>query len=461
MPFITTDNPSVILKQIKDLQQFLSSCANIESVDATTVINMENDICTLKKEYVLKMHIYKDGKPRKINMPGDIKGISRWNTRVPGKKKIEASTERLLFEKLFIFYNGSLEDLSFFNLFKQALEIKELEKGFSTARRYQNTFNSYIDDSFAKHDIRNIDQNFIHIYILNLINNSFENRNIPTWNEIKSLRSCLNLTFTYALFKGYISYNPLINMDIAFNTYESICNKAHINDSTFNNLPMYEEQICALTNEIYSRINGKFKDIFYGNGYAFLLSKETGMRSGELVSLKWEDISDTSIWIHRQQLYDEKNHRYYEVLYTKNDKKHIGKGRYFPLLPNIKLLLAQIKNKQIECGIKSEYVLCKPNGDILHANNDYQQFLRKTCRKLGFSTTRNHAIRKYVNSFVLNKLDLSVEEKAALLGHSVEVNLRKYSFEENNLCEKILEKYNKTEYQKLKYFNSNKSLTVS
>ena len=461
MPFIITDNPSVILKQIKDLQQFLSSCANIESVDATTVINMENDICTLKKEYVLKMHIFKDGQPRKINKPDEVKGISRWNTRIPGKKKMEASSEKLLIEKLFVYYNGTLDDLSFNGLFKKAKEIKELEKGSSTARRYQSTYNSYIDDSFSNHDIRHIDQNYIHLYILNLLNNKSSSKKIPTWSEIKSLRSCLNLTFTYALFKGYISSNPLLSMDMAFSTYEALCNKAHIGDSNHNNLPMYEEQINALTDEIYSRINGKFKNIFYGNGYAFLLSKETGMRSGELVSLKWEDIGESSIWIHRQQLYDDKHHKYYDVLYTKNDKKHQGNGRYFPLLPSIKQLLAQIKDKQLECGINSEYVLCKPNGDILHANNDYQQFLRKTCRKLGFSTTRNHAIRKYVNSFVLNKLDLSVEEKAALLGHSVEVNLRKYSFEENNLCEKILEKYNKTEYQKLKYFNTNKSLTVS
>ena len=41
---------------------------------------------------------------------------------------------------------------------------------------------------------------------------------------------------------------------------------------------------------------------YFINGYAILLSIETGMRAAELPALKWSDVHDDYIHIHAQQL---------------------------------------------------------------------------------------------------------------------------------------------------------------
>ena len=46
--------------------------------------------------------------------------------------------------------------------------------------------------------------------------------------------------------------------------------------------------------------------------------------------------------------------------------------------------------------------------------------------------TNNHALRKYYNSCILIPMGISETKRAKIMGHSVQTNLRHYSFAEND-----------------------------
>ena len=89
--------------------------------------------------------------------------------------------------------------------------------------------------------------------------------------------------------------------------------------------------------------------------------------------------------------------------------------------------MSELKAKQLELGISSEWVFCKENGDWI-TTVAYYEALYKVCRKLGLKLSNNHAFRMALNSYVYVPMGLPVSERAKLLGHSVETNLKHYTF---------------------------------
>ena len=166
---------------------------------------------------------------------------------------------------------------------------------------------------------------------------------------------------------------------------------------------------------------------------AILFSIETGCRIAEICSLKWSDVGDRFIHIHTQLLseYDEEQRcdKYYLVNYTKNEKGISRGGRFFPLNSEIRIILNRLKKAQDSLGINSEFVFCDINGNWM-TTCAYSNVLYRLCKSLGFSITNNHAFRMSLNSNILiGKYRMGVGERAKLLGHTVEVNLKFYTFE--------------------------------
>ena len=103
-------------------------------------------------------------------------------------------------------------------------------------------------------------------------------------------------------------------------------------------------------------------------------------------------------------------------------------GRKFPLTKTIRDLLTELKELQTEKGIVSEYVFCHENGEWIKTDA-YITCLRRLLRSLNYNVTNNHAFRMSLNSNVLaSKLGLPAAKRAELLGHSVETNLRYYTY---------------------------------
>ncbi|MBR4182555.1 MAG: tyrosine-type recombinase/integrase, partial [Lachnospiraceae bacterium] len=126
------------------------------------------------------------------------------------------------------------------------------------------------------------------------------------------------------------------------------------------------EEIGMLKAEVRRRMTMKKYGRYYINGFAFLFSVETGVRIAELCAIKWEDIYDDHIHIHRQQLSEDDeagNNTYYLADYTKNEKGISEDGRDSPLTDAIASLLSEIRTLQEELGMDPEFVFCHEDGE--------------------------------------------------------------------------------------------------
>ncbi len=141
---------------------------------------------------------------------------------------------------------------------------------------------------------------------------------------------------------------------------ECDCSKAVSEQKIFS-----EDELETIKTEVRSRMKQKKYNGYFINGYAILLSIETGMRAGELPALKWCDIHENYIHIHAQQLSNKRKggKEYYYADWTKDEKGVSRGGRKFPLTKNIKNILSELKSIQEGKGIHYEFVFCNTDGE--------------------------------------------------------------------------------------------------
>ena len=117
-------------------------------------------------------------------------------------------------------------------------------------------------------------------------------------------------------------------------------------------------------------------------------------------------------------------------------KEQLVLTNHVTITKNIKALLDEIKSKQDKLNIHSEYIFCHENGEWIKTDA-YITFLRRLCQSKHFHVTNNHALRMSLNSNVLIPKGVSVADRAAMLGHSIETNLRHYSFAQKDYLDNV------------------------
>lgn len=156
--------------------------------------------------------------------------------------------------------------------------------------------------------------------------------------------------------------------------------------------------------------------------YAILMSIETGMRSGEIVALKWEDVGDDYIHVHRRQCpaRDDLGHIVgtEDLLYT-NENPHVSQERFFPVTPAIRVLLEEIRAYTGDC----EYVLNENGGPI--TTRSYEQYLRRRTKNLGYDGVNNHMLRKTLTNTMVSRCSNAMD-RALLLGSCSRTNTNYY-----------------------------------
>ena len=429
--FLFSDNSDIneLLSLITDIEiEKISLQRQLEkgiitAVDAVTFFEMnKKKELTLKKQLVNKVHRTPSGRAAKISVgkPCTSYPDGFYFTRLKGGQTLKAKTEDLLYLKLYDYYYGSNDNgLTISSIFEKALAEKKATENpkDSTIRRYEFEFKKFFTDEFQQKDIRHISDVDLKTYTQNLVNgNSMTNKRYLAYKGV------LNLIFEYAYLKGIIMKNPVLK--IKNSIYLKSC-ECIVHDEKEKILT--PEEIQMLIDDTKLRAE---KD-YYVYHYMMLFSSKTGMRVGELCSIKWNDIhfDKKEIHIHTQQLsrIEDGHYIYYEVPYTKNELGISKGGRLFPLTDEIiELLNELIKAQGKECII-SEYVFCHADGRWINTK-EYDSFFRKLCKKHHLNVSNNHSLRMSLNSNVLIPLGISVADRARLLGHSVETNLKHYSF---------------------------------
>ena len=288
----------------------------------------------IKEKMVLAVHITAEGLPRKI-VYQESKDL--WYTQLEGKKRVYAKSEDALIDKLFVFYGLTIEDYSLKGIFDLALEEKRATNNSNeyTIERYEYDFKRYIKNSFYKKDIRKITKSDIKKYTQDLVNELH-----PTKKSFFQYKSVLNLIFEYALEFDIIDVNPLLGIRNA--AYYKSCNTVK---KQSEEKILSQDEIELVKDTVRKYMGYKVYNGYFINGYAILFSIETGVRAAEIPALKWEDISDTNIHIHAQQLSKkaEGGKEYYYAPWTKNEKGVSSGGRYFPLTNSLRALLTELK----------------------------------------------------------------------------------------------------------------------
>lgn len=141
-------------------------------------------------------------------------------------------------------------------------------------------------------------------------------------------------------------------------------------------------------------------------------------------SLRHTDDLGDFLHVHRQQRKEKDNNGhqfFYELSYTKDERRHPHNGRFVPIIPELRKVLDHANALPGE----SEYIFHDKKGNPLQADS-YEQNLRRRCKRLNISTSNNHAFRIAFNSKLI-ELDFSAAERALILGHEVQTNENHYS----------------------------------
>lgn len=419
------------LQKISIQNQF--NCGILNSIDATNELMMiRKKEAKIKEALVMQYHVSKDGTPRTISY---IENRKLYTTFLPDRSRLSSKSKEALIDKLMIYYNLTIYDTSFKTVFNLALDEKARTENPNpnTIERSKQDFERFIDNSLAQRDIKKISHVDLQEYTQTMVNSLH-----PTYDAFKKYKGVLNITFDYALANGIITANPVIH--IKNKVYQKSCEVSDVSPETKIHS---QEEIEKVKETIRKRMSYKRYHGYFINGFAILFSIESGARCGEICSLRWEDVTESYIHIHSQQLKKKGDHGsiYYYVPFTKNEKGIPRGGRKFPLTNALKKLLEELKALQEELNIHSEYIFCHEDGEWIKTDA-YETCLRRLCESLDMDVTNNHAFRMSLNSNVFIPAGLPVTERARLLGHSVETNLKYYSFAGKNNLQDICDLLN-------------------
>lgn len=237
----------------------------------------------------------------------------------------------------------------------------------------------------------------------------------------KTLYHYLDRVFEFAIRHSYIEKSPMQFMKAKdFYKYTHVSSRAKKSKI----IPDYElgQLLCR-----YERDLSKKPDNI--PLYGVIFSSLTGMRVGEIAALMWDDIYDDYILVNKSQKYNPKTKEYY-ISKTKNTKI-----RKFPLTKQVKDLLARIAEVERIYGYLTEFVFSDYSGPINFRK--ISSCIKNKCRQIGIETVGIHSYRKTVNS-VMAKNGVPASIRAALLGHSIQVNEKYYTFDASSMDDKIL-----------------------
>lgn len=159
-----------------------------------------------------------------------------------------------------------------------------------------------------------------------------------------------------------------------------------------------------------------------------LLIFETGMRIGELCSLKPCDIKDDYIHVQRTEVKYKNDSGKWEMSVRDFPKSEAG-DRYIIITDNAKKTIKNILNIRSD----SEYLFSE-NGKRIRSNG-FRRKLERVCNELGIKYRSNHKIRKTYGTMLI---DSGVDESiiAEQMGHVDISTTKKYYYFSNKSQEK-------------------------
>jgi len=376
------------------LQEALE-CGNLR-VDVLDVIE------SMKKKKVLSIH------PYSITAPKNEKG--RWQTFIKdelgGRRKVSATTEKGLTDKLYYHYFEE-NAVTLISFYPEWIE-KRREEGVSdrTIRRNENHWNKYYKDHpIVTKPLHKLTAEEIERYFHNTIKTHG-----MTTKELGNMKFIFHDMMKLAKRRGLIKENPFQDVEVKTTACRP---KRRQNDTSRVYLPEEKEKLFqALNQELLEKPH-------VTDSYAIFLLFKLGLRIGELVALKWEDVDfkNKEIHIHRMETQKEAGNGFMTSSVEEYTKKKSPYGdRFLPLGSyEIELLQKVQKISNVQEYQEREFVFCDKNGRTKIRAID--NLIRKACTRAKIEIKSAHDIRRTVASEMFNK-GVPVEIIRNYLGHS-------------------------------------------
>ena len=103
--------------------------------------------------------------------------------------------------------------------------------------------------------------------------------------------------------------------------------------------------------------------------------------------------------------------------------------------PRLLKFCRNLKNTKKQLGIESEWLFTDKEGNLLKKKG-YFDFNVQLHKKFGMKVSGSYAFRRGISAR-LEYAGIEPSERAAILGHSVETNLRHYTFAKPDYLERV------------------------
>ena len=347
-----------------------------------------HDMCmAYKHERVKALHKYSITPPAK---DGD-----RWRTNYTDKdgKRItlRARSEEELLNKLIPLYfqNENLDNITFHDLFEEWILYKEqVTASPNTIKRHRQHYNKYIVPSLLdKQKLSKINELLLEGEC-NRIVKVFALSN-KEWVNVKTI---LNGMFEFAKRMKYLTENPIENIRITVKFRQII--KKTGKTQTYNT-----EEVAAINKYLDAKYSETGNTAFMAIRVNFMM----GLRVGELVSLKWNDIEGNQIHVVREEIRDQRDNSVHVEEHTKTNT-----DRFVYLIPEAFDIFRKLPHK-------GEYIFMRNDKRLTSRQINY--VLEKYAERNGITTKSSHKIRKTYAS-MCNTNGVPVDLIREQLGHS-------------------------------------------
>ncbi len=359
----------MVNKQIEYLQSLVAD-GIIDSSEGKQKINM------LKEKEVLKVHT------RSINQRSD----GRYITKVKSNDSLlqkSADTRKELIEKLYDFYFG-ISNATLEMLYPLWMEYRRTETSAKEKTIKENGFlwNAHLQGhSITRKPIRTLDPSDYSTFFRSITKDRKMTR--KRFNDLKSV---LNGILYYAVEKGIIIHNPLLDINYAQFSYKA---ERRIT------MPYTEEERLKILDYVPDN------DLYY---LAIKLDFYLTLRIGELKGLRFDDIQGNFICV--QRFINDKNQIEDDI------KGHTSFGiRWLPITDECMKIVEKIK----ELNPNNEYMFFRDKKPLCTCT--FNRRLKKYCEELEIKYRSSHKIR-FATASILHNKGVSDTELQNMLGHS-------------------------------------------
>lgn len=230
-----------------------------------------------------------------------------------------------------------------------------------------------------------------------------------SYSSLKKIYELLNGCFEYAVICREMDFNPVRAVQMP--------KKENLNKKEKQMGVFSKEELTRIEN--VAAITYQSGEVRYRHTWFFLLLANTGLRAGEAIALRWDNIDLDKGFIHVKQnasvvkCRDGKENKYQVVITTVKMKTG---NRIVPCNEKALQALRALQDYQKSHHIHSDYVDCNDKGELLS-----QQTLPKILKAiLKAADVPYRSVHSFRHTFATNLIQAGVDVKVVsqLLGHS-------------------------------------------